>query len=78
MNELKPILVIARSKREADAYAYTSGIVKYIFIKNAESLMGIERGLHYVYVPEYLYMISNKDFGLIEKMLIMHEHKPVC
>ena len=69
------MIIIARSKRQADTYAYSCGISEYIHVQDADSLRGICRGLQYVYVPEYLYMMSDSKLKSIDNMLAAREHK---
>lgn len=73
----KPLLIIAGSKQQASAYAYTNGIKEYIFIKNANSLKGIGRGHQYVFVAEHHYIMSANDFSSLKEMLRIREHKAV-
>jgi hypothetical protein len=63
------IVIIARNIREADTYAYTNGISEYTHTSNANGLLGIARGTEYVWVPEYLYMISDYELRDISIMI---------
>lgn len=77
MSDPKPLLIISRSDKDADRYARSNGIANYIHIRGAESLRGIERGLEYVWVSEYIYLISSREFNSISEMLNIREHKEV-
>ena len=73
----KPLIIIARDKRQADAYAYSNGIAEYIHASNADHLRGLERGLDYAWVPEFSYMVDDRRYLEISKILVAREHKPV-
>lgn len=57
------LIIIAPSFRYGDAYAYSNGIEHYIVATEPKHLIGYDRGIKYVFTPDfYLSRFSKDDF----------------
>lgn len=72
-----PLIIIARCNRQAEAYAYSNGISEYICASNSNQLRGLDRGLEFVWVPEFLYAIEPRRYQDIMQTLADRDCKPV-